>query len=81
MNTGEILLDRDTYRKIKAKNKDEMTEFITSMYNSGRKSAFEEFDRETLKAEIGAVKGIGEVKLAEIMGIIEKAFGAAEKEK
>lgn len=80
METTEKLLDRATYRKIKNYTKDEMADFCSRIYMTGRKAAFDELNLEQMRSEISAIKGIGEVRLGEIMTIIEQALGISNKE-
>ena len=77
MDTVNKLLDRATYRLLKNYSKDEMAGFCNRVYMSGRNAAFEELDREKIKADISAIKGIGEVKLAEIMAIFDRELEKA----
>lgn len=56
-------LDRALYRKIKGMNREALESLIQGFYNMGKESAEKlGVDMETLKAEIGAIKGIGETK-------------------
>ena len=53
-------LDRALYRKIKGMNRKALESLIQEFYNMGKESAEKpDVDMEALKAEIGAIKGIG----------------------
>lgn len=65
------VIDRDTYRKIKKMSRGEMQDFLLR-YADNLKEDVKEVDMDELRSEIGAVKGIGEKRLDEIMGIIER---------
>ena len=81
MDIADKLLDRATYRKIKGYTKDEMADFCNRIYMSGKKSAFDEINLEQIRLEIAAIKGIGEVKLSQIMEIVEKSFDISDTDK
>ena len=64
----DIILDRATYKKIKAMNKERLTDFLCDIYQSGQKDAeTSAIDFDDLRTKKGAVKGIGEARLNEIM--------------
>lgn len=65
------MLDRATYKKIKAMTREEMQSFLTNYYNNVMQDA-PTIDLDVLRKEIGGVKGVGEKRLDEIMGVIEK---------
>ena len=65
-----LKLDRELYRKIKGMDKAELTNFLEKIYAMGAED--NGFDLELLRERIGQVKGIGEARLNEIMGIIEE---------
>ena len=65
------VIDRDTYRKIKKMSREELQAFLLR-YADNLKEDVKEVDMGELREEIGAVKGIGEKRLDEIMGIIER---------
>ena len=66
------LLDRELYRKIKRMDRNAMESLIQDFYNMGAASVELEVDTDKLRSDIGAVKGIGEARLNEIMEIIER---------
>ena len=65
-----LKLDRELYRKIKGMDKAELTNFLEKIYAMGAED--NGVDLELLRERIGQVKGIGEARLNEIMGIIEE---------
>ena len=71
---GKKLMDRDLCRTIKRKNQKEMEEFVANVYNTGREDTLQEIreNLELIRTEISEIKGIGEVKLNQIMEIISK---------
>lgn len=70
------LLDRDTYRKVKQMNKDQMEDLMQHYYNLGRESVSSHvLDMESLRNDIGKVRGVGESRLNEIMEIINIHLG------
>ena len=72
----KIILDRETYKKIKSMNRDEMEKTLKNLYQLGYENALKEgavdLDTEKLRAELGNIKGIGESRLNEIMSVFEK---------
>lgn len=68
--SDSLKLDRELYRKIKGMDKNEMAGFLERIYAMGAKD--NSVDVELLRERIGQVKGIGEARLNEIMGIIEE---------
>ena len=70
------LLDRNLYRQIKSMDKDTMTRTLANIYQMGKDDAMQgidavDIDLDKMRSEIGAVKGIGEVHLNQIMEIIK----------
>ncbi len=75
----EIVLDRALYKKIKAMDKQQMQNFLVSLYNNAQTDMnAASVDLTELRNEIGAIRGIGENRLNEIMSVIEKHL-AVEK--
>ena len=64
-------MDRETYRKIKKMSRDEMQDFLTR-YADNLLGENGTLDLNSLRNDIGQVKGIGEKRLDKIMSIIEK---------
>ncbi len=65
-----LKIDRKLYREIKGMDKTDLTNFLQRIYAMGAES--NGVDLELLRERIGQVKGIGEVRLNEIMEIIEE---------
>lgn len=72
----ETLLTRELYRKIKSMDKASMEQTLNNVYEMGVKDALAnaeiDFDMDRLRSEIGAVNGIGEKRLDQIMEIIKR---------
>ena len=70
------LLTRDLYRSIKSMNRETMEKTINNIYDMGAKDALEnaviDLDIGKIRTEIGAVSGIGEKRLEQIMEIIQR---------
>ncbi|SDB41029.1 hypothetical protein SAMN02910317_02054 [Ruminococcaceae bacterium FB2012] len=68
-------LPRSMYKELKNMNRERMQEVLTNIYKQGVQSAeVASVDLDTLRAEIGKIKGIGEKRLDEIMVVIEKVM-------
>ena len=76
------LLTRDLYRSIKAMNRETMQKTINNIYDMGAKDALEnaviDLDVDKIKTEIGAISGIGEKRLEQIMEIIQRNIVEAD---
>lgn len=71
------LLNRNLYRQIKSMDKAELGRTLNNIYEMGKEDALKsveavDIDLEKMRSEIGAVKGIGETRLNQIMGIISE---------
>ena len=77
------LLTRDLYRSIKAMNRETMEKTINNIYDMGAKDALEnaviDLDVDKIRTEIGAINGIGEKRLEQIMEIIQRNIADADK--
>ena len=77
------LLTRDLYRQIKSMNRDAMEKTINNIYDMGAKDALEnaviDLDIGKIRTEIGAVSGIGEKRLEQIMEIIQRNIREADE--
>ncbi|MGN0183106.1 MAG: hypothetical protein ACI4WS_01930 [Oscillospiraceae bacterium] len=72
-------LSRDTYKKIKAFNREQMEQFIAEIYKEAEERYSETaVDLDQLRAEIGQIKGIGENRLNEIMAVVERNMNDSE---
>ena len=76
------LLTRDLYRSIKSMNRETMEKTINNIYDMGAKDALEnaviDLDIGKIRTEIGAVSGIGEKRLEQIMEIIQRNIKEAD---
>ncbi len=66
------IIDRDTYKKIKKMNREELTNFIIKYGDELLGSESKTIDLPVLEAELSKIKGIGGKRLEEIMSTIEK---------
>ena len=66
------IIDRDTYKKIKKMNREELTKFILRYGDELIGSEEKTIDLPSLQAELSKIKGIGDKRLEEIMVVIEK---------
>ena len=77
------MLDRATYKKIKAMSREEMQSFLTNYYNNVMEDASSvTVELDELRNEIGGIKGVGEKRLDEIKAVsdneCEKSIWFAE---
>lgn len=70
--SDECLMDRATYKRIKSFDRKQMDDFVKDVYRSAAENAGAAVDIDKLRKEIGAIKGVGENRLNEIMAVIEK---------
>ena len=76
----QYVISREMYKKIKSMNREQLQVFATTIYLDGVKSVeTTALDLDKLREDIGAIKGIGENRLNEIMTIIEKNTQIQEK--
>ena len=66
------IIDRDTYKKIKKMNREELTKFILQYGDELLGEQGKTIDLPALEAELRKIKGIGGKRLEEIMLVIEK---------
>ena len=66
------IIDRDTYKKIKKMNREELTKFILQYGDELLGEHGKTIDLPALEAELSKIKGIGGKRLEEIMNVIEK---------
>ena len=66
------IVDRDTYRKIKKMNREELTKFILQYGDELLGEQSKTIDLPALEAELSKIKGIGGKRLEEIMTVVEK---------
>ena len=68
----QVVIDRETYRKIKKMNREELTNFIIKYGDELLGEQGKTIDLPALEAELSKIKGIGGKRLEEIMVVIEK---------
>lgn len=66
------MIDRDTYKKIKKMNREELTKFILKYGDELLGEQGKTIDLPALEEELSKIKGIGGKRLEEIMVVIEK---------
>jgi hypothetical protein len=66
------IIDRDTHKKIKKMNRDELTKFILQYGDELLGEQGKTIDLPALEAELSKIKGIGGKRLDEIMTVVEK---------
>ena len=77
---NQIIISRELYKKIKGMNREQIQVFATQIYVDGINSVeTANIDLDKLREDIGAIKGIGESRLNEIMDVIRKHTGTGEK--
>ena len=78
----ENLLTRDLYRQIKSMDRSAMEKALNNIYEMGAKDALDnaviDLDIGKIRSEIGAVNGIGEKRLEQIMEIIQRNIAEAD---
>lgn len=72
---NQNLLDRNLYRQIKSMDKNELSQTLNNIYEMGKEDAMKgieavDINMDKIRYEIGAIKGIGETRLNQIMEII-----------
>ena len=67
-------VDRNIYKSIKKMNREQLTGLLSDVYETGRR----DFDLDELREIIGAVNGIGEVRLEQIIEAIREHYGIEE---
>lgn len=70
-NENNITISRETYKKIKSFNRQQMQQFIVDIIKDANSAPV---DLDKLRNEIGQVKGIGASRLDEIMSVIERVL-------
>ncbi len=66
------LIDRDTYKKIKKMDREELTRFILKYGDELLVNEGSTIDLPAIQEELSKIKGIGGKRLEEIMTVIEK---------
>ena len=69
---NQEIIDRDTYKKIKKMNREELTKFILQYGDELLGKQGKTIDLPALETELSKIKGIGGKRLDEIMTVVEK---------
>lgn len=69
---NQEIIDRDTYKKIKKMNREELTKFILRYGDQLLGEQGKTIDLPALEAELSKINGIGGKRLEEIMTVVEK---------
>ena len=69
---NQEIIDRDTYKKIKKMNREELTKFILQYGDELLGEQGKTIDLPALETELSKIKGIGGKRLDEIMTVVEK---------
>ena len=67
---SEPQIDRDTYRKIKKMNREELNDFLIQYANNMTKNII--VDLREMEFEIRQIKGIGDKRVEQIMTVVER---------
>ena len=72
---NQNLLNRNLYRQIKSMGKNELSQTLNNIYEMGKEDAMKgieavDINIDKIRSEIGAIKGIGETRLNQIIEII-----------
>lgn len=70
MSKKPFEVDRVIYRKIKKMDRAQLTGLLSDVYETGRR----DYDLDELREVIGAVNGIGETRLNQIMDAIKEHY-------
>lgn len=79
--SNEFLINRETYKKIKSFDRAQMELFLKGVMKDAADNPGIAIDKDALRSEIGAIKGVGESRLNEIMAVIDKYLPSFEEEK
>ncbi len=80
MNEPEIILDRTTYKAVKAMDRQKMEQWINNVYISGLNDASDDgVSMEELQNTIAKVEGIDETRLKAIMTAIGELYKSKKK--
>jgi len=81
MNEPEIILDRTTYKAVKAMDRQKMEQWINNVYISGLNDASSDgVSMEELQNTIAKVEGIDETRLKAIMTAIGELYKSKKEE-
>lgn len=77
MSEKKTVISRETYKKVKAMNREQMNDFLMDIYQEGYCDS--SIDLDELRKVIGSVNGIGEVRLNQIMDAIAAHYFTEEE--
>ncbi len=66
-------INRNIYKSIKNMNREQLSSFLSDVYETGRR----DYDLDELREVISAVSGIGETRLTQIIDAIWEHYGFA----
>ena len=72
---GKFHFSRDTYKKVKKMDRDEMEDFLLKLYEEGQQSILKtrnEIDFEDVRVTLMEIKGIGQKRADQIMIALEE---------
>ena len=69
------IIDRDTYRAIKKRSREEMQAFLMRYANGLLENDGKSIDLREVEKDLRQIKGIGDKRIEEIMAVIEKHLG------
>lgn len=80
-NTQKQLISRDTYKRIKNMNREQLSEYVTAVYvkafESGRKASTPDMLLRTFREVLISVDGIGPTRAESIMKKLSDVFGVS----
>ncbi len=68
-------INRNIYKSIKNMNREQLSSFLSDVYKTGRRDC----DLDELREVIGAVSGIGETRLAQIIDAIREHYRISDE--
>lgn len=69
-------INRNIYKSVKGMNREQLSNFLSEVYETGRR----DYDLDELREVIGAVNGIGETRLNQIIDAIREHYRIADGE-
>lgn len=70
-------INRNIYKSVKNMNREQLSGFLADVYEAGRR----DYDLDELREVIGAVNGIGEMRLEQIIEAIREHYRIEENTK
>ncbi len=69
-------INRNIYKSIKNMNREQLSGFLSDVYETGRR----DYDLDELREAIGAVSGIGETRLTQIIDASREHYRISDEE-